>query len=443
MRKMLVAVVWSVLLLVGGSVAAVGKTGVKPAALNTGTAVLEKRVKALEDKLQAAERWDSMVELYAHGPAVVTSPAMGVRRSAEDGSDLMINLSSINEDLVLLRLRQRMDNYAVEQGLPVPERPIIALSGGVEGVIDYYNEGKKAGIHFSRAELDIVGEASPWATAVINMVYEDSAHAAYWPRVNHSRFKLDRGFLTLGQLNKCPIYLTIGQIFAPFGSYSSYMLTEPLTKSLGRIKNRIILVGYDVGGVWGNLDAQLYGSSGNFSGNHNLADHMGFNLNYAYVRNQFKLVLGGGMVGNLAESVGIFRVIQKTSAGPVEMESATRGLSARAKVGYGVFNLSAEYVGAVGSNGFDINGMVKPKAMQIEGAVDFNLFSRANTLAVGYGRTWQSEVLELPKYVLFTSYGVSIFKNTLLGLEYKHDKHEASHPARSQNVVTMQLGVYF
>lgn len=447
----------------------------KTKTLTSRTTLLENQIRSLQSRIDAMEkrdkdhfvnRLDSLVEMYAHGPAVVTSPSLGVRRSAEDASDLMVNLSSVNEDLVLLKLRQKMDNYALEQGLPLLERPIIAISGGVEGVADYrhrenYTNSKKSDINFSRAELDIVGEASPWATAVINVVYEDSEHGNYGRRIDNSRFKLDRGFLTIGQLNKCPLYFTLGQIFAPFGSYSSYMLTDPVTKVLGRVKDRLILLGYSVGGIWGSLDAQMYGFSGNIKSGHELLGKSGLNLNYGYSVNKFKLNFGGGVIGNIAESSGIFGTTFVRGS-EKKLEKRVYGLNARAKMGYDAISLSAEYVGAGKSfakSDINFNNKgAKPQAVNLEGAIEFTTFNHPSTFALGYGRTWQALSIELPKHSFFATYGISLLKNAILGFEYRHDvRYDVGTTAitksntisvaqgnhRHQNIFTLQLGVYF
>ncbi len=439
--------------------------------LTSRTAALEKQIKELQKEVKAikqdssyvANNLDLMVEMYAHGPAVVTSPALGIRRSADDASDLMINLSSMNEDLVLLKLRQKMDNYSLEQGLPLLERPIIALSGGVEGQIDYshrknYDGSKKVDINFSKAELDIIGEASPWATAAINIVYEDS-NSNYRSRIDNSRFKLDRGFLTIGQLAKFPLYFTMGQVFAPFGSYSSYMITDPSTKVLGRIKDRIALLGYHGHGIWGDVDVQAYGFAGDTkksAGGHELLSHGGFNVNYGYARDKFKFTLGGSVVGNIMESDGIFSSVVLNNK---NISRQVYGLSARAKIDYGMFNLRAEYVGA--GKHFDSKDMsfnnheAKPQALNLEGAMEFKLFNKPNTFALGYGRTWQALALKLPKHNFFAAYNISLLKNTILGFEYRHDiNYGAKEVAktrvdtykvdrRHQNIFTTQLGVYF
>lgn len=440
--------------------------------LKARTIVLEKQLRELQKEIRAVRKTDNyrvndLTEMFVHGPAIVTSPAMGVRRSAEDASDLVVNLSSMNEDLTILRLREKMDNYALEHELPSMERPVIAISGGVEGIIDYkdrenYIGRKLADINLSKAEFDIVGLASPWATAVINVVYEDGTNK-HPSRIDNSRFKLDRGFLTIGQLSKCPFYLTIGQLFAPFGNYSSNMITDPSTKILGRVKDRMAVLGSVVKSSFGNFDFQVYGFAGDTKrievGGYNLIDHGGANFDYTYAHNKLKVMVGGSFIGNIMESDGVYDAVVVVDN---DVYRRIHGLSARTKISYDMFNFRAEYVGA--GRSFDDRDMTfnnsdigaRPQALNLEGAVEFKTFNKPSIFALGYGRTWEALGLRLPKRNLFVEYNISLIKNTILGFEYRYDIDYGTSDecyidvdnlirgtGRHSNIFTTKLGVYF
>ena len=437
----------------------------KPASLSS----LEKQVVELQKKVATIEAsnkvmvggGDPLAGLYSYGPAVVTSPALGVRCSAEDSSDLMVRLSSINEDLALLNLRKKMSDYARKQNIEHPERPIISLSGKVEAQVIYSNDldfknRNETDVNLSAAELDIIASASPWATAAMVISYEDS-QAEYSRRARNSRLKLDRGFLTIGQLEKFPLYLTMGQIFAPFGSYSSYMINDPLTKLVGRVKDRMVVLGY---AAECGLSAQAYGLPGeiDISSGHNFIEHLGANLAYNYTNGKFKLLVASSFIGNIAESEKMLdRVFNVNNRSIVHR---VNGIDGRIKASYGDFTLLAEYVGAIrnfDASDLSFNGVgAKPQAMSAEGAINFMIKSRPSTLAFGYSHSWESLALQIPRDSFFTSYNLVMFKNTVMGIEYRHDVNYGKHDVatgknnlvkvggeRHSNVVTLQLGVYF
>lgn len=437
--------------------------------LSARTQSLEKQVRLLQSqvdsikKTNSADNLDLLVEMYAHGPAVVTSPALGVRRSAEDGNDIMVKMFSINEDLVLLKTRQKMDKYAKANGLTIPERPIIALSGGVEGQVtstnsDNFTGSRKSDVNLSWAEFDMVGEVSPWATASMIISY-DGAKLGNAPRVKNSRLKIDRGFLTIGQLNKFPMYFTIGQVYAPFGSFSSRMIMDQVTKSLGRVKDRMIILGYSKNGLY----AQTYGLSGETkvaADNKNIFRHSGFNAGFDYAKDNIQFKIGGSIIGNLAESEGMQSVFG-SSKGVENIHNQICGVDGRIKFGYEPFTISAEYIGA--TKRFDaadlaFNGAgAKPQAMTVEAAVEFEIMGKPNGLSVSYGQTWQALALGLPRQTLSAEYDIAMFKNTVFGLEYRHNINYGWNDAasaaggliknsvsdRHSNVVVAQIGVYF
>jgi len=447
------------------------------------TVVLERQVESLQNQIATMKNENKNLdfEKYFRGPSVATSPAFGIRRSADDASDLMVSLSSIHEDLILLQLRKKMDRYARANKVEIPQRPVVALSGGVEGQANYvhnYNKTERNDINLSRAELDVIGEAGPWATAAMIISY-DKDRPATGARVTNSRLTIDRAFATIGQLEKCPIYFTIGQIYAPFGKFSSYMVTTPSMKALGRFKDRMAVLGFSQdftrGESSGVVSMQVYGYPGETKvQDNNIVEHGGFNLDLEFKKDKFALKIGGSVIGNIAESDGmqsnIFNYSGALGAGSTTITDRVYGIDGRIKASFDRYTLLAEYVGAgkcFNVNDLSHNGQgAKPQALSIEGAVDFQIADKPNTLAAGYGQTWQALALRLPRNTFFASYGLSFWKNTIFSVEYRHDVNyqwsdtaQGNGPSggsrmtpvtvnvtdggRHKNTVTAQFGIYF
>lgn len=441
-------------------------------ALETEVRSLQKEVAELQEaKTQGKAFLGSLAEVYAHGPAVVTSPALGVRRSSDDASDLMVNLPSMNEDLQILNVRKKMDNYALAHDISIPQHPIIVLSGGAEGQItdrrDYTGK-KSADVDLTRAELDVIAEASPWATATMIISYDNGGIIGLPDRVSNSRLYLSRGFMTIGQLNKFPVYFTLGQIYMPFGRYSNYRLTTPSTQVLGRIRQRAGVLGFDYAGFYG----QVYAFPGetHVPGNVELAKRGGLNLGYKRaINDKFSFDFGAGVTGNMAESQGMLNNGQSNPNftgfdANKTIKSRVPGVDGYAKFSYKPITILGEYIAATKS--FDPTDMTfnckgaKPSALDIEAAYDFVLFNKPNTLAIGYGNSWDALALAVPKHDFFGEYNISIWKDTIESIEYRHnvnygagDKATGNNPVTGQvaitppgkisNSVTLQLGIYF
>jgi hypothetical protein len=409
----------------------------------------------------------TLVEMYAHGPAVVTSPGFGLRRGLDE-HELMVHLSGINKDLYVLKLRQKMDNYANEHGIAIPRVPIIVLSGGVEGQLVYdnndgYSQNSKTDVNLSRAQLDVYGEVGPWATATMIINYDDGAGDASVDgdvaRSSNSRLRIDRAFLTIGQLNKCPVYFSIGQMNASFGGYGSYMVTTPGTRSLGKMTDRMAILGYTDSG----LSAQVYGFAGEtkYAAGAEALRHGGVNVEYKYGHDDVTLSVNAGVMGNLAESNKMQDKIFGVSTAAETITSRVLGYNGRAKLSLYDFDLSAEYVGA--SKSFETTDLAfnghgaKPQALQFESAYSFKIKDKVNTVFAAFGMTSQALALALPKQSFSAGYSIAPLKNTLASIEYRHDVNygwndtatstdritEATVSGRHSNTVTMQVGVYF
>ena len=89
---------------------------------------------------------DNHVLTYIAGTPVVTSPYLG-SRPAFDGSDYIVNISSINRDIRLMQQRRSLYRAYDKIGYPVPNMPILALSGKAEpiGVIGQPYIGQSKG----------------------------------------------------------------------------------------------------------------------------------------------------------------------------------------------------------------------------------------------------------------------------------------------------------
>ena len=79
---------------------------------------------------------------------------------------------------------------------------------------------------------------------LIYAIAYDASPPDVGPRINNSAFNLNMGFVNIGNLDKTPFYFTAGQLYVPFGRYSTSMVSAPLTLNLARTKTRPFILGY-------------------------------------------------------------------------------------------------------------------------------------------------------------------------------------------------------
>jgi hypothetical protein len=374
---------------------------------------------------------------FAKGSPVITSPYLGVR-SEFDGSDLIVLNSGVNRDVKLLNQKKTLLALNERGHLPMPQTPTLVLSGRIEGQVstgkNFQNQAS-SDINPAGAELDLMPIVNSWVTGLITFAYDNSMTAPR--RINNSRVFVNDAFATVGNFSQSPFYASIGQMFLPFaGACSSFMLTAPLPQQLGVVRDRALLVGYQP-----MSDNGFYGSLYVFNGPSNTNDSDRLNINDGGVNLGLKAKgcrwsaeLGASYIGNIADAIGFqingassnvgFVGFGNTNASEV-LEHHVPGMDAHGSFKLDAYRLYLEYVSATkdfAENNLSFNGDgARPSSASIEGAYLFDICRRPSSVAVGYARTWEAFALNLPRQRYSAVFNTSIWKDTMISLEYRYD----------------------
>jgi len=416
---------------------------------------------------------DNRVVTYIAGTPVVSSPYLG-SRPAFDGSDYIVNISSINRDIRLMQQRRRLYRAYESIGYPIPQMPIIALSGKVEplAVVGDPFENKRWGdITLGSGELDVAAILNDKVEAYLSLAYDSAPPDVGGQRLSNSSIDLNMGFVNIGDLDKSPLYFTAGQLFVPFGRFSTAMVSAPLTMIFGRTKSRPVIFGYK-----SQQDSGPYAALYGFSSDTTLGSSASGGINAGYVIDTPNCSgeIGGSLISDINDTGGM----QFTGSSPGNtfggFSSPTNGSeNVRKTPAAGVhghlnidrYNFTAEWVGTTSQFRYEdlsFNGRgARPAAAQLEAAVTFNTFDKPASIAAGY--QWSSETLalNLPHQRVSGVFNISIWKDTVESLEYRHDMNfnknqyaNGAHPPGSLNANTIgpggatdtllaQIGVYF
>jgi hypothetical protein len=424
------------------------------------------------------------IDVTVPGQSFVSSgPYIGVPLTFS-GTDLIINNPSINEDVALLNIRKAIGERLALLGRgQESDHAHLLLSGIVEAQAMYRDPGQGAtssDIDLTDAELDgyILGPSN-WTSALFAFTYDNNIGAEEGSlssnsRVLNSRLFVSKAFIVIGNFAKSPMYGTIGQMYVPFGVYSTNMISSPLTKILGRTLERAALIGFQQQG--GNA---VYGSGYVFKGEtHSGAtsrlNNGGFNLGYRYAYGKISGNFGGGVIANLADSGGMqfngnpqpfFGGFGATNNfGGEFIAKRVPALNVRGLFSVGShIDLLAEYIGALTS--FSVENLTynshgaKPYALTAEAAYSFTAFDRPSSVAIGYGKTKDALALGLALQRYQMVFNTSWWKDTLQSLEIRHDQNYAESAyatgtgtavtqlingaGKSDNMVTAQFDIYF
>ena len=376
------------------------------------------------------------IDLDVPGQAFVsTGPFIGVPLQF-DGSDLIINSPSINEDVKLLTVRKAIKDQLQAMGGTIAQEPYhshLLLSGVVEGLINYTDIGgspSMSSIDVSNASLDLFFMGpSDWLLGYIEYSFDSGPLPGDGYRIDNSRLYLNKAFVTIGNFAKSPVYGTFGQFYVPYGTYSSSMISSPLTKLLGRTKARPILLGYQQEG-----DNAWYASGFAFSGDSHVSvtnkiANGGLNLGYKFKGQTIRGNVGGSIIGSLADSEGM-----QHGNGFNSFEQITHrvpGLNLRGSLNIlEHIDLSAEYVGA--STRFNPNDMsynghgAKPWATNLEAAYSFYVMEKPTSLSMDYGTSHDALSLGMPLTRTAITLNTSLLHSTLQALEFRHDHNYAA-----------------
>lgn len=382
---------------------------------------------------------------YMNGVTLLTSPILGLK-SAWTPTDLLYTVPSMNEDLRLLRDREGFEKILNEMGGTLNQRPLIVFSGGIEGSLLYtrgYTGQDSITANLNTAEMDIWPIISAWANGFFSVNF-DSTPPQTGTRTANSRLFLSRGFLTVGNLAVCPIYLTAGQMYIPFGRYASAMITAPVTLSLGRANERAVLLGFYRKGLY--TEAYVFSGDRRSSGDRIILQS-GFNIGYespslgadafdvglGFLTNladsqgmeNNRLDPGGSVRGTSTQFGGFARTFVAPATNSLNLRHNVGGLDLHSEVTMGKYVFLAEFVTSttsfdLGDMAFQNHGAI-PRALHIE--LDYNS-KRGNipyTLGFSYGHTWQALAVNLPEQSFTLTLSTSPWKDTQLGIEYRHD----------------------
>jgi hypothetical protein len=417
---------------------------------------------------------DGRVLTYIAGTPVVTSPYLG-SRPAFDGSDYIVNISSINRDIRLMQQRRNLYRAYEKEGYSAPNMPIIMLSGKAEPMGYFgqnYLKQNSGDWTFASSELDVTAFLNEKVEAYMGIAYNQAPPPGGGQRVANSAFGLNMGFINIGDLDESPFYLTAGQLFVPFGRYSTGMVSAPLTMIFSRTRTRPIILGYK-----SQSDTGPFAAAYAYRSDTNLGDHAVGGLNWGYIANHrdFTGEIGASVISSVDDATGM----QYTGSAPgttfAGFASLTNGNENVKKtpvggihttISFDRYNLTGEWVTNLNSfreQDLSYNGRgVLGSAGQVEGGVTFMSFNRPAGFYVGYQWTKELLALNLPKHRFITAYNISIWKDTVESIEYRHDIDygtndiaNGAYPVGGQpnqntvgtggtyDMISLQIGVYF
>jgi len=391
-------------------------------------AVLMKKVHALES-----------AQNYQRENTVKTSSVIGLR-SKIDGSDLLVSLPSMNEDIRLLEQRRILAHEQLGQF-----RPSIQLSGGISGQAYWQSVGgvSQNDIDLTNFMLTVFSVVNPWVQMVGTINYDnDPFDDEFGLRISNSRIYLKRAFMTIGNLQESKFYASLGQMYLPFGRYNSSALSTPFTALLGRVSARNLVVGYVddakdhrflFSGFLGTGDAST-------AGEEDRVNEGGVNALFSWHND---VTFGMGWLYNLGAANGVIGAlgVDNHAQGHV-----VHGLDAYLALAHGSYQLKSEYLTALSAFAAGDTDAVtivdqRPKTFHTELALS-PVSGTPLLLAMDYNLSWHAEHL-MARRSLGLIISQAFWRDTIGAIEFRHNWLYDDGSSHADNRMLAQFSVYF
>ncbi|RUR05555.1 LbtU family siderophore porin [Legionella sp. km772] len=409
-----------------------------------------------------------------------------------------------NQDLAMLKMRKSFDNEIKDRNMTPLPYPRIELGGSVIGVAGLskppnappINGRTQTDINLAGANFDVNSEIMDYLLGNMRISYDPNGPDRIGllntrtikadtinTRIANSNIFLNTAFLTLGDLNKSPFYLTGGQLFLPFGEYGSSLLTAPFPARLGRMKQRPILLGFEPKFLPGfNASAFIFKGDSFVNQNSGVVNNGGANLSYTLSNAWFSLTTAGSYISNIADAGGMQNTGPSTivsDAGNTvdndfldeedldeldedtpptpnfrgfgtneRLERRVPAVDARARLK--LKNLPFSFYGEMVqptrsfaannasftpnySDGDNLLGAT-PSAWNAEGTIHFTMFENPSSFTLGYGHSSQALTFNLPQSTRGVTLRTTFKKVLTCSLGYQYDRAYPAGPPHEKNL---------
>ena len=302
----------------------------------------------------------------------------------------------------------------------------------VEGAYAQPDEGDSASdIAIATVELGVAAEIHDWVGAEIVVLYEGED------------VEIDVATLTIAP-HEDGLSLTAGQQYAPFGTFETNMVSDPLTLELGEAGETGVLVGASLGGLSGS--AFVFKGDNNSGGDDRIGG-FGAAVGHAMEFGGIELGLDVSYINDISDSDGITDAL---GLGDDVAVDRVPGLAAGVQLQLSNLSFISEVLTALedfqaDEMEFD-GGGARPSSWMVEAAYSFDLAGREATVAVGYQGTEEALALELPETRALAALSVPVVDGVALAVEWANDSHYGTGVGGSggnDNNVTVQLAAEF
>jgi len=304
-------------------------------------------------------------------------------------------------------------------------------------------------LQYPNIELDMISKLNSWINSEIGFIYHSHAKSfSVYPEII-----VDKAFVTIGNVKKFPFYVTLGQFTPPFASVaSSDMLTTSITKLLTAMENKHIL-------MFGMRKNKMYIQSYIFQDRFhiipiNFLENSGLNVGYDLLaHSNLKMgIIIGILNDNTKTNFAKKYISELNNLDSINTNNSKRReinsfpvINSKTYLVYKNINFNINYVRSGRIFNLSTNNHDNTNhhcALQVESSIHFNTLNQQSKISMGYEQNLSDRrtIEDIPNYILFSTYSMTITKNSTLKLEYRHD---VNINKKHNNFVTLNLGIHY
>lgn len=305
----------------------------------------------------------------------------------------------------------------------------LTFSGAIEVEANYnsdYDNESSSDLTLATVAFGLDMQAHEWVQGHVLFLYEEDSG---------DDVVVDEAFVTIGNADATPVFLSVGRMYVPFGNFTTFMVSDPLTLEMAETQETALQVGYADNG----LHAALYAFNGETTESNTIEQygvHAGYEMANDNIKLQFDMSYTSSLFDSdsLTDEFGVFATDGDYVA----------GLGLHTVVGFSGLTIIGEYITAL--EDLDVAGdKIDPYTFNIETAYTANLLQLETTFAIAYQGSKDLAGF-LPEERYLASLGFNLYEDTALTVEYAYDDdYSTSDGGTGDNAesITAQLAYEF
>ena len=316
----------------------------------------------------------------------------------------------------------------------------LEITGAVEieaSRHDPFEGDATSDVAVATAAIGIGAQVNDWVSAEISLLHEE----------DDTDLEVDTASMTAGP-SEGAWSVTAGQVYLPFGTFESNMISDPLTLEIGETRETAVQFDVSANGFSGS--AFLFNGANDEGGKEEI-DGFGLAAGYAMEGDERGFALNLGYVNDVGDSDGLEGVIEENLGEEGVYASRVPGWTGSVILRFGAVSLIGEYLSAMdefqpGEISFGEGRGAEPSAWGVEAGYGFSLGARDATFALAAQGTDQAFNLELPESRWLASLSVDLADGVGGTLEWARDEDydtTVGGTGSEADTVTAQVAVEF